>query len=61
MKKQKVNAVDDVIEMKPSLSGSVLLPSENKMYIKNKIVRIKKYQKVKHEMKKVSFYYSSIT
>lgn len=43
-------------EIKPSLSGAVLFPSENRMsHIKNKQVRIKKYQKAKHELKKVRF------
>lgn len=55
MENEDINTDNDVKEIKPSLSGSVLLPSENKMsHIKNKIVRMKKYQKIKHEMKKVS-------
>lgn len=53
MEKLKFNKTEDM-EVKPSLSGSVLFPSENRMsHIKNKQVRIKKYQKVKHEKKKV--------
>lgn len=47
------NDFKDHIEIKPSLSGTVQLPTENKMsHIKNKQVRMKKFQKMKHEQKK---------
>jgi ribosome production factor 1 len=40
-------------EIKPSKSGSVLFPNENKYsHIKNKLVRSKQYQKAKKEQKK---------
>ncbi|KAJ8910018.1 hypothetical protein NQ315_003984 [Exocentrus adspersus] len=40
-------------DIKPSTSGSVLFPSESKFsHIKNKQVRIQKFQKVKRETKK---------
>ncbi|EFA00559.1 probable ribosome production factor 1 [Tribolium castaneum] len=40
-------------ELKPSKSGSVLFPNENKYsHIKNKLVRTQQYQKAKKEQKK---------
>lgn len=57
-KEEKENFVPkadkDIGEIKPSLSGTVSFPTENRMsHIKNKQVRTKKYQKVKRELKKV--------
>lgn len=54
MEKSELNESVDEVDMKPSLSGSILFPTENRMsHIKNKQVRMKKYQKVKREQKKV--------
>lgn len=45
---------NEIDEFKPSSSGAVLFPSQNKMaHIKNKHVRNQKYQKIKRELKKV--------
>lgn len=44
-------------EIKPSKSGAVLFPNENKYsHIKNKLVRSQQYQKVKREQKKVRIF-----
>ncbi|CAG9855717.1 unnamed protein product [Phyllotreta striolata] len=50
---QTIKTEDDKDDIKPSLSGQVLFPSENKFSgIKNKQVRMQQYQKVKREKKK---------
>lgn len=55
----KVEEIDK--NVKPSQSGEVLFPFENKyVHIKNKQVRLQGYQKQKRELRKVGYIVYSI-
>lgn len=52
--------VEESADLKPSTSGEVLFPNENKYsHIKNKQVRSQQYFKNKREKKKVRFVFCS--
>lgn len=61
METQDEIEIVDSKEVKPSTSGQICFPSENKYsHIKNKQIRSQQYQKDKRQKKKVGFIFTLI-